>query len=169
MSISTPGRPVRRGGFAALVFLALVLPLAGCGGEQTADVSGTVTMNGKPPKIAGLTINFMSPAGKVAVAAIAEDGTYTASGVPVGEVRVGFSVAGMAQEGQAKVGKPTGDEDPSKVDPKVQIEREQSRLKMEAGAAVKAPIRERFLDPLRSGLTTTVEPGKMNNYSPDLK
>jgi hypothetical protein len=163
-----PGHPTRR--VAAVALLLLAVPLAGCGGEQTAEVSGKVTINGKPPKTRGLMISFLSSAGKVASAEVAEDGSYAAHGVPVGEVRVGFALVGMSDESSAKAGRPTGDEDPAKVDPKIQFERDKARLRAETeGRAVKAPFPDRFLDPLKSGLTTTVEPGKANTYNPDIK
>jgi hypothetical protein len=45
---------------------------------------------GHPPAIHGLQISFLAPNGRIVGAAIQEDGTYKARGVPVGEAKVGF-------------------------------------------------------------------------------
>jgi hypothetical protein len=56
---------------------ALLVPLAltGCGGEKLAQVSGRITVDGKP--VPGGTISFVPPTGKAAVGSISPDGTYT--------------------------------------------------------------------------------------------
>src|SRR4051812_44690714 len=68
-------------GLAAL----LVLGVSGCGG--TATVSGKVTYNGRP--VTSGTVVFMDADGRPSPPAyIQADGTYSASNVPVGAVRV---------------------------------------------------------------------------------
>jgi len=148
-----------------LALLVLAFGLAGCGGEPPTAVSGTVTFKGAPPKISGLMISFMSTAGTVVTVTVAEDGTYTASGLTGGEMRVGFSVVGKAPPNRTD----RQPENLSKTDPKAQIEREKTRFKAEFGKAlVKSPIPERYLDPLKSGITTSLKPGD-NTLNVDIK
>src|SRR5262245_35655525 len=63
--------------------------LAGCGGraKQTGEVYGTVTYNSKP--VAAGTVKFFPEAGGEPVATLlAPDGTYRATGIPVGRSKV---------------------------------------------------------------------------------
>ena len=147
---------------AATAFVLLV-PLAGCGGNKTAEVSGQIRVNGKSPEIPGLMITFMSANGEVVATEVALDGTYRAKDVPVGEMRVGFSLAGTGQATKRTKA-------PDKTDPKTPAMEKVSQLK--AGSKEKSPklpLPAKFLDPLKSGLVFTVAPGSENTYSPDLK
>lgn len=72
--------------------LACSLLVAGCGGPKTAKVSGTVMFGGKA--LPGGKITFYPANGGAANPAsadIQEDGTYTVTNVPVGEVKVTVS------------------------------------------------------------------------------
>src|SRR5439155_19857312 len=65
---------------------------SGCGkGSATADVSGTIKIAGKPPKLERFQIAFMGGReNQIVTFPVALDGTYTATGVPVGEGKGGF-------------------------------------------------------------------------------
>jgi hypothetical protein len=72
---------------ASLLFL-LIATLEGCGGSKPGGtVNGKVSYKGESVP-AGMVTFFGSTADRVASASIAKDGTYTASGVPVGKVTV---------------------------------------------------------------------------------
>lgn len=87
----------RRGSGADRGVALLLLVLAiGCGGPATADLAGKVTIGGKPiPDDAVGSIRFTPPNDSEGdpVSAAIEGGSYTASGVPVGVVRVSFDIA----------------------------------------------------------------------------
>jgi hypothetical protein len=77
-----PGR--RSAGKVLGIGLALVLA-AGCGGPFTASVSGTVTYKGNP--LPGGTVTFIHPDGRVGYGTIHEDGTYSISAAPGGDLK----------------------------------------------------------------------------------
>jgi hypothetical protein len=66
----------------------LVVGLAGCG-RGTTEVSGKVTYNGRP--VTSGSVAFAAPDGSCVYADILPDGTYNASGVPVGELKIAVS------------------------------------------------------------------------------
>lgn len=71
-------------GLAAVGLLSLTV---GCGGAAKGTVSGKVLYKGKP--LPGGTVSFVPPEGKgTVVAQIGEDGSYSVSKVPVGEVTI---------------------------------------------------------------------------------
>ena len=70
--------------------LSLALLLTGCGGKpkvETAPVSGKVTVKGAAPA-PGTTIKFIGSDGNEVSTIVASDGSYTATGVAVGEAKV---------------------------------------------------------------------------------
>ncbi len=79
--------------FAASVVLLLGL-LAGCA-KPTSTFSGKVSHRGQPLKSG--VIYFLGPAPKMqmGMGTIHDDGTYSATDVPVGEVRVSFQAPGV--------------------------------------------------------------------------
>src|SRR5262245_18214646 len=80
----------------ALLSVALGLALlAGCGQPATSTFHGTVAYRGQPVKSG--VIYFLGPAPKMqmGMGTIHDDGTYTATDVPVGEVRVSFQSPGL--------------------------------------------------------------------------
>jgi hypothetical protein len=143
--------------------------LAGCGGPSPANVSGIVTVKGKPPNLAGLTINLLGPDGRPVTAPVAPDGSYAAFGLAAGETQVGFSVtapeadaavvakdraaAGGAIVPPGKARAPEPDDAPAPSRPR----------RPEIAAML-----DRFGDPRRSGLATTTKPGA-NRYDVDIK
>jgi hypothetical protein len=88
--------------------LAAVLAVAGCGGEKTGEVTGTVTVDGHAPPV-GSSISFIPADGKSPSAGGGiEDGKYTATKVPVGPAKVRIIVpkfaSGKAPKPQAGPG-----------------------------------------------------------------
>src|SRR5262249_50970383 len=80
-------------GLGCLTLVAAALAtLAGCG-KKTTDVTGTVTVNGKAPNLEGLGISFVGADGRPVTTAVAKDGSFKASGVPLGETQVGLTYA----------------------------------------------------------------------------
>jgi hypothetical protein len=74
--------------------LAVMLP-TGCSNQKTSTFHGTVSFHGQP--VTSGVIYFLGPAPKMqmGMGTIHEDGTYTATDVPVGEVRVSFQAPGI--------------------------------------------------------------------------
>jgi hypothetical protein len=136
----------------AHVFAAFVLTcLAGCA-RPTADVSGTIKIEEKPPKLEGLKIAFVAEDGTVVLAPINLDGTYTAKNVPAGEQSIGFM--GGLPKGQPKARRPSPDDD-GKPDPtKVNLDH--------------YPIPKYLRAPSTSDLKFTVEAGKVNTFDYDI-
>lgn len=118
--------------------LALALAAGGCG-AKTGEVSGTVTLKGRPPNIDGLIVNFLGPDGQPVSAPVARDGTYRVSGLAEGEYRVGLS-APRQNPAQTLVEKPQ----PGQPAPPPKS----------AG-----PVPDEFLDPNRSNLRAAVTAG----------
>ena len=105
----------------------------------------------------------MSEKGEVVAAEVALDGTYRAKDVPVGEMKVGFSLADTGQATERTKA-------PGERDPKAIAREKMSQLKAKSREKPpKLPLPAKFFDPLKSGLVCTVEPGTKNTYSPDLK
>ena len=75
----------------------------GCNSNRTDEVSGTITLKGKAPKVEGLRVCFLGKNGRLASAPVNTDGTYKATEVPTGECQVSFQYlppdfAAQAQE-----------------------------------------------------------------------
>lgn len=67
-------------------FIAVVaIAVAGCGQESGSQVAGTVQIDGTP--CPGGVIAFLSESGAATSARIQPNGTFLASGIPVGKVR----------------------------------------------------------------------------------
>jgi hypothetical protein len=80
----------------ALVAATLALAvLSGCSRPTTSTFHGTVSYRGQPIKSG--VIYFLGPAPKMqmGMGTIHDDGRYTATDVPVGEVRVSFQAPGL--------------------------------------------------------------------------
>jgi hypothetical protein len=79
--------------------------LAGCASPTTATFHGTVTYRGQP--LESGVIFFLGPAPQLRMGmGTIHEGTYTATDVPVGEVRVSFQAPGVP----AKYGDPNTSE-----------------------------------------------------------
>jgi hypothetical protein len=136
----------------ALAFAAAIV-IPGCA-KQTGTVSGSVTYKGQPLK--GGVVAFIPAAGASVPADIAEDGTYTAEDVPVGEVTVTVDTSSLKPPAGFRGGGPPQYEPPANAP---------------AGTKYKPPdlggnakryveIPDKYLDPQESGLKTTVKHGK---------
>jgi hypothetical protein len=96
-------------------FIAITLcagALAGVLGctPPVTEVSGTIKINGKPPKMKGLEVVFMSSEGRQASAPINLDGTYETKDAPSGKVLVSFAfmpeVKGGGEASKSRMSKP---------------------------------------------------------------
>jgi hypothetical protein len=78
-------------GCAALTLAALM----GCSSPTTSTFHGNVSYRGQPLRSG--VIYFLGPAPqmRMGMGTIHDDGTYTATDVPVGEVRVAFQAPGV--------------------------------------------------------------------------
>src|SRR5690348_11211775 len=83
-----PLPPLRRP--LALLLLAALTAGPGCAVKRTTTIHGTVTYKGAPVSVGA--IYFHGPNDRMAMGPIAEDGTFTATDVPLGEVRVSLQV-----------------------------------------------------------------------------
>ena len=132
--------------------------LLGCGGSS-GRVTGTITINGQPPKLKGMGISFMAPDGRSDSAVIAEDGSYKANQVPVGEVGVAFLYVpvgggGGRGNGRPKLPKPgTADAPDMPTNP----------------AFLYNPIPEPLRDASTSKVTVKVQGGKDNVFNYNIK
>lgn len=145
----------------SLLLLLIIVCAAGCSDRQPfAQVSGKVSLQGKTPDSQGLMIVFLSQTGEVVAANVELDGTYHAPKVPVGEVRVGFTIAGLGEA-------PLEEESPSPPNSspvKPSNEKPKSPYDQE-----NLPIPAQYLDPFMSGLKFTVQSDEKFEFNPDLK
>jgi hypothetical protein len=81
--------------FLLLCAAAALAAAAGCSRPTTSTFGGKVTVGGQPVRSG--VIYFLGPAPKMqmGMGTIHDDGTYTATDVPVGEVRVAVQAAGV--------------------------------------------------------------------------
>jgi hypothetical protein len=128
-------RTLRAGGLiGALALLVALTVSAGCGkSRQTVSFSGTITYKGD--RIVVGAIYFHSADNQVAMGIINEDGTFTATDVPVGEVRVSLRI-----------------KDPGHYD--AQLRDSAAALKPRAKGVTSVPAN--FEDPDSSGLKYTI-------------
>jgi hypothetical protein len=154
-------RHARSLGLAAALSALALLP--GCGGSATGEVSGRVTLNGKAPDLDNLQISFLGQDGRPVNAPVGKDGSFRATGVPVGQVMVGLSyVPPEAQAASELAGKARQTPEAllqgqgGKIDPKLL----QPLAKEYRPAAVRNPIPAAARDPRTSQKTVTVESGK---------
>lgn len=145
-----------RGGFLPAALIAVAT--AGCSGDRPASVSGTVSINGQPPRLPGLTISFVTPGGRTVAVPVDGDGKYTAPDLVSGEVRVGFyDLGALPTDGG-------GPDAYDRIDRKAPAPRDKGADKGKAAATVPA----RLSDPLKSGVRTALNPGP-NTFDFDIK
>jgi len=147
----------------ALLGLVL-LGLVGCSGQQTAEVTGKVTVGDKPATSGKIT--FVHNDGRTAVALIGLDGTYRAEGVPVGTLKVGIegfrppSIAAKTNPKVKGIGKMKDPNDPNAPAGPV----------LDPTTFTSGPtISRRYSDPKGSGLTAEVKDGTQNKIDFPLK
>jgi hypothetical protein len=132
----------------SLIPLALSLGLTlgtGCAGKSraTTTVSGQVTYRGAPVTVG--VIYFHGPDDQVAMGTIAVDGTFTATDVPVGAVRVSLQVRDPGVYGQ-QLGK-------GAANPPGKTGTDPVRV---------TSVPAKFADPQTSGVRYVIEPGMTN-------
>lgn len=148
--------------FVTITLLATFV--AGCGGPETADVSGRITLKGVPPNMEGLTISFMGADGKPSTVLIAADGSYKATGVAVGEMKVGFSDTNDSPFMKGpKVGEKKGN-----GGQKDNAKRKVGPTLADSQTSKASVIPRKYSDPLKSGVSTTLNPGP-NTFDFDIK
>jgi hypothetical protein len=77
--------------------LTLVV-LSGCSKPTTSTFHGTVSFRGQPLTFGVIYFLGPAPAMRMGMGTIHDDGTYTATDVPVGEVRVSFQAPGVPEK-----------------------------------------------------------------------
>jgi hypothetical protein len=134
-----------------LFFLLALLGIVGCAGK--GDVSGKVTVNGKPV-VAG-SVTFVASDQLAYQSEIMADGSYRVSKVPVGPAKIGVASPKPGQPLSAREKAILGDrvQEPTKatVDPKTWF-----------------PIPAEYEDFHKSGITLTVKSGN-NEFNIELK
>jgi hypothetical protein len=80
-----------------LILTAMFAALAGCSQPATSTFHGAVTYRGKPVTSGVIYFLGPAPAMQMGMGTIHDDGTYTATDVPVGEVRVSFQAPGLPE------------------------------------------------------------------------
>jgi hypothetical protein len=126
--------------------MATVVALVGCGdgGPDTGEVTGKVTYDGNP--LAGAVVTFHPSTGALAAATTDTNGVYTLNAV-VGDHKVSVTKsAGSDLGGDAQTSGPG------------EMEKMYLQAKDQMGEA-KSEIPEKYADPAKSGLTTTVSSG----------
>jgi hypothetical protein len=148
---------VKRTRSRARLTILLVLAASACAlgcGTKTATVSGRVSYHNK--RVTSGEVLFLTQDGKSgAHAAVQPDGTYQATNVPLGTLKVGLNNPPPLYYQQLK-NRPKGMAD----DPEMQ---EAARR-----AARYVPTPPKYQDPNQSGLTTDVKPGE-NSYDLELR
>ena len=84
-----------------LVLASLALALcvtSGCSGPDMSTFHGTVAYRGRPLTSGVIYFLGPAPAMQMGMGTIHDDGTYTATDVPVGEVRVAFQAPGVPDQ-----------------------------------------------------------------------
>jgi hypothetical protein len=127
------------------------LLLCGCG-DPVSEISGKVTFNSAIVK--GGNVTFVSP-GKASVSAqISEDGSYTASNVPYGDVKIAVDTESLNPNKKAKVpkyGPPPGQSAPQGFGSGEDATKRYVRIPLT------------YAKPDESGLTLTVNASKMQH------
>ena len=128
-----------------------VVGVWGCSPSVT-EVSGTIKIKGQPPNVKGLEISFLGADGRAASAQINSDGTYTATAVPTGDVKVCFVHMRAGTDGRRRPGpKPGQDDDAAAKGPGVD------------------PIPEALHDTTTSKISVKLVAGQKNVFDYDMK
>jgi hypothetical protein len=131
--------------------------ILGCSPPVT-EVSGTIKINGQPPKMAGLEISFIAPDGRPASTTINPDGTYESKEVPAGTVQVCFvympEVKAIDAGGKPRMAKPGKGDTP---------------LKGAANDQAKNPIPMALRESSTSKISTNLVSGQKNVFNYDIK
>jgi hypothetical protein len=133
------------------IFVAGMMAVAGCGsgGKSTADVSGSIKLNGKAPDLDGLSICFLASDGRPVVFDVSKDGTFKGSGVSLGENKLSLNYSPPSNQ-------------PSLSQKKTKERGLNAKDDAELTPAPKNPIPEKFRDSQKTPKTFTIEAGKEN-------
>jgi hypothetical protein len=139
-------RSAVRGRLLAGVALALGLVATGCGGKGVGEVTGTVTHKGQP--VTAGAVKFVPEGGGDPVETpLGPDGTYRATGVPVGRSRVAVETLKF----KAMTPPPAG-----------------LAKQMGGPRPVYVPIPEKYEKPDTSELSVEVKDGRVVTYNIEL-
>jgi hypothetical protein len=120
-----------------------------------------VTINAKPSGTSLLSITFVGADGKPVSAPVAPDGTYLASGVPVGPVRASITVIDLEADRAAERAQQAGAEKGGAID-------RGGQRRPTSPREPKPAIPNKYTDIVTSGLHLSAEPGT-NRFDVDLK
>ncbi len=123
----------------AAALLAIALASTGCGDSDSGRVSGKVHLNGAP--VPAGTVTFHGEGNRSASTFLEADGTYTATGVPLGAVKVTVTT-------------------PAQMSDKAKKALEKARNVSVPGQTGVVEIPARYGRPEQSGLQLTVTPGR---------
>lgn len=140
----------------ARIALFCMLPLlAACGvseselAESGATLTGTITHKGTPIEFAMVIVQSKDGA-QSAVGKVNDDGKYSVSNCPIGEVLVGVNT----DAGRGEFTSKTMQQNSAALDPK-------ASKKITSPTFIEVP--KKYFDPATSGLTTTIKAGE-NSY-----
>jgi hypothetical protein len=133
------------------IFVAGMMAVAGCGSgaKPTAEVSGTIKLNGKAPDLDGLTICFLAADGRPVVFDVSKEGTFKGSGVSLGENKLSLNYSPPSNQ-------------PSLSQKKTKERGGNALEDAPTTPAPKNPIPEQFRDSQKTLKTFTIEAGKEN-------
>ena len=156
--------------------LAIVcsLCLSGCGtNTDVGTVKGQVTLNGHPAQIENLWITFLSADGQLSASPVDDQGLFESPEIPVGETRVGFNIAGLAAAPDENAmpfspsNVPTGQQTINPQELEKQMKAQQQKQSSPYDQK-NLPFRKKYLDPLTSGLTISIQAGQELEFNPEI-
>ena len=131
--------------------------LAGCGGESSADLAGTVTYKGKP--VTSGTVSVVQRDGLSAAGAIGPDGRYAVTGAVAGPGKVGVHSPDPRETADAGRRDRAADmAATAKFDPRESAAKDKARAKG-AGDSTWRKLPDKYFDPEKSGLSYVLKPG----------
>jgi hypothetical protein len=128
------------------VSIGLLLLLVGCGGTPKGVLSGKVTYKSAP--VNGATLTLYPAKGQPILIPVAQDGTFHATGVPVGEYRVSL-------EGSAGYSGP-----PTQNMTKEQKEKFKDKIDAQQKDVPTIAFPDKYKDKEKSGLSVSVIKGE---------
>jgi hypothetical protein len=130
---------------AAVLFSALVLAMAGCGGNDST-LTGQVTYQGQPVIFGAVIVHCADGIGRSS--SIGPDGKYAVGNLPTGPVKITVESPELPDPA-ARRPRPPRSEGPAETPPEYKP--------LDRSKWVRLP--DKFADPDKSGLTTTLKRG----------
>lgn len=157
---------------ASVICIVTGLLASGCG-TSTADITGRLTVKGQVTKAEGLTISFQDTDGKAKTTVVAADGTFSLTGLQVGETKVAFGLpsgtdAEDGLEGAGRVPRPGESYQAFKQRMSDPIELAKQKAAAERAVKGAALVPTKYRDPRTSGVTATLKPGP-NTFDFDIR